>query len=385
MFTQTQVQVFVHPDFGGFKAIQLDGKPWVATNEIVSVLGYLDAAPIVSRRVSEEDRINLDRKTQRSLGIDLEQHGGWFINEAGLHQFFQSRSEQKPRAKQFEDWLTEAVFRPGRKEANSLQTFTHDEFGKVRMVRRKEEPYAIGLDIARALNYASPAKAIADYCKEEATYWKILDNKNQWQTVRILSVGDIYRLILHVPGKNKDLQIKTKTERFKQWLYNDVMEKFLSSFHVYNGITVQAGTPSMQDSPNAASSVRLVQELTKERKERKKLERKIERDREKVVLAEAISGSKNTILVGELAKILRGNGIEMGEKRLFARLRESGYLIKRKGIDYNMPTQKAMEKGLFVIKEMITRFDADGEPIVRKTPRVTGKGQVYFVNYFLNK
>ncbi|KNF09322.1 putative phage-encoded protein [Gottschalkia purinilytica] len=111
------------------------------------------------------------------------------------------------------------------------------------------------------------------------------------------------------------------------------------------------------------------------------LENKIEEDKPKVLFAEAVQASKTSILVGELAKLLRQNGIDIGQNRLFKWLRDEGYLIKRKGTDYNMPTQKSMDLELFEIKETSITH-SDGHISVNKTPKVTGKGQVYFINKF---
>lgn len=114
----------------------------------------------------------------------------------------------------------------------------------------------------------------------------------------------------------------------------------------------------------------------------KMLEEKVEADRPKVLFADSVAASKSSILVGEMAKLLKQNGVHTGQNRLFETLREKGYLIKRKGTDYNMPTQKAMELGLFEIKETVISH-SDGHTSVNKTPKVTGKGQQYFVNMFL--
>lgn len=114
------------------------------------------------------------------------------------------------------------------------------------------------------------------------------------------------------------------------------------------------------------------------------LEQKIEQDKPKVLFADAVSTSQNTILIGDLAKILRQNGVEMGPNRLFQWLRENGYLIKQKGSAYNMPTQKSMELGLFKIKETCITH-SDGHTSVNRTPKVTGKGQIYLVNKILKK
>jgi anti-repressor protein len=112
------------------------------------------------------------------------------------------------------------------------------------------------------------------------------------------------------------------------------------------------------------------------------LEMQIEADKPKTIFADAVSVSKTSILVGELAKLLKQNGIEIGQNRLFAWLREKGYLISRKGTDYNMPTQKSMELKLFEIKEN-TIAHSDGHTSITKTPKITGRGQVYFINLFL--
>lgn len=115
----------------------------------------------------------------------------------------------------------------------------------------------------------------------------------------------------------------------------------------------------------------------------KELSAKVEQDKPKVLFASAVEASKTSILIGELAKLIRQNGVEIGQNRLFTWLRENGYLIKRQGTDYNMPTQYSMERGWFEVKETaISR--SDGSITVSKTTKVTGKGQTYFVNAFLN-
>lgn len=115
----------------------------------------------------------------------------------------------------------------------------------------------------------------------------------------------------------------------------------------------------------------------------KALEGKIEKDKPKVLFANSVSASKSSILVGEMAKILRQNGVEIGEKRFFQWLRDHGYIISRHGTDHNMPTQYSMERGLFEVKETSIAHSS-GTVTVSKTPKITGKGQTYFVDKFLN-
>ena len=113
------------------------------------------------------------------------------------------------------------------------------------------------------------------------------------------------------------------------------------------------------------------------------LENKVREDKPKVLFAESVATSKTSILVGDLAKIIKQNGVDIGAKRLFSWLRENGFLVKRQGTDYNMPTQKSMELELFEIKETAVTH-SDGHISINKTVKVTGKGQQYFINLFLN-
>lgn len=122
-------------------------------------------------------------------------------------------------------------------------------------------------------------------------------------------------------------------------------------------------------------------QLKEERHEKLKLQEKVEIDKPKVIFADAVTASKTAILIGELAKLLRQNGVDIGQNRLFEWLRSNGYLIKRKGTDYNMPTQYSMNLGLFEVKETSITH-SDGHISISKTSKVTGKGQVYLINKF---
>jgi anti-repressor protein len=128
--------------------------------------------------------------------------------------------------------------------------------------------------------------------------------------------------------------------------------------------------------------IRLATELKTEKTKRLALEAQAEADKPKVIFADAVSVAKTSILIGELAKILKQNGVNIGQNRLFEYLRNKGYLISRNGSDRNMPTQRAMEMGLFEVKETIVSH-SDGHTSISKTPKVTGKGQQYFINHFL--
>ncbi|ALF16976.1 antirepressor [Fusobacterium animalis] len=139
-------------------------------------------------------------------------------------------------------------------------------------------------------------------------------------------------------------------------------------------------TDELLDNPDLI--IKMATKLKEEKAKNKELEDKMKEDKPKVLFAEAVSIAKNTILVREMAKLIKQNGVDMGEKRLFIWLRENGYLIKKIGTDYNMPTQRSMDLGLFEIKETPV-LHSSGEIEISKTPKITGKGQQYFLNIFL--
>lgn len=135
---------------------------------------------------------------------------------------------------------------------------------------------------------------------------------------------------------------------------------------------------------NPDTMIKLCVALKEEQVKRQELEAQAEINKPKVLFADSVTTAHTSILVGEMTKLLKQNGIEIGQNRFFGWLREKGYLIKRKGTDYNMPTQRAMEMGLFEIKES-TITHSDGHTTITKTPKVTGAGQIYFANMFLGK
>ena len=156
------------------------------------------------------------------------------------------------------------------------------------------------------------------------------------------------------------------------------VKKILKSIRM-NGMYA---TDKLLDNPDLA--IQAFTKLKEEREKRKALEIKIEEQKPKVIFADAVETSKTSILIGDLAKLIKQNGVDIGQKRMFIWLRDNGYLIKRQGSDYNMPTQRAMELGLFEIKETAVTH-SDGHITVNKTPKVTGKGQIYFINKFKEK
>lgn len=188
--------------------------------------------------------------------------------------------------------------------------------------------------------------------------------------------GDLYRLIIRSKLPS--------AEQFERWVFDEV----LPSIRKHGGYL----TPEKVEEAllNPDTLIRLATTLKEEREARRiaesknaQLVEKVEADAPKVLFADSVAASRQSILVGEMAKLLRQNGLEIGQNRLFNRLRSEGFLGNA-GERYNMPTQRAMEMGLFEIKE-VTVTNADGSIRLTRTPKVTGKGQLYFVNRFLNR
>lgn len=257
-----------------------------------------------------------------------------------------------------------------------IKAFQNDKFGNVRvvLVGSNQDPYFVGKDVAQALGYADTKSAIADHVDTED---KQIIQRGQFTTLEIPNRGltvinesGLYSLIL-------GSKLQTAKE-FKHWVTSEV----LPSIRKHGAYMTDDTIEKALNEPDFL--IRLATKLKEEKELRAKAEAQIEADKPKVIFADAVSVSKTSILIGELAKILKQNGVDTGEKRLFTYLRDNGYLIKRKGTDYNSPTQKSMELGLFEVKET-TVTHSDGHITVNKTTKVTGKGQQYFINKFLHK
>lgn len=247
-----------------------------------------------------------------------------------------------------------------------LQIFENAEFGSVRAIDVNGEPYFVGKDIAEALGYAVPHKAIYDHCK--GVLKRNTPTNSGVQEMSFIPESDVYRLIFRSKLPS--------AEKFETWVVGEVLPSIRKHGAYMNEETLEKALTS----PDFL--IKLATELKQEKQKRLEAEQQIERDRPLVIFGGAVSCSDTCILVGELAKLLRQNGIEIGQQRLFKWLRDNGYLMKS-GTSKNMPTQRAMEMGLFTIKEG-SYVDSNGVNVITKTPKVTGKGQIYFLNKFLS-
>lgn len=251
---------------------------------------------------------------------------------------------------------------------NNLQTWNYEN-SEIRTVEKDGEPWFVGKDVAAVLGYAKPENAIARHVDDEDKSITPFQGTAYETRATIINESGLYSLILSSKLPN--------AKKFKRWVTNEV----LPSIRKHGAYMTDQTLEQALTSPDFL--IQLATQLKEEKEQRKQLEVKVEQDRPKVLFAESVSASKTSILVGELAKILKQNGVDTGQTRLFAWMRENGYLIKRRGNDYNMPTQRAMEMKLFEVKETSVTH-SDGHISVNKTPKVTGKGQVYFVNKIMN-
>lgn len=244
-----------------------------------------------------------------------------------------------------------------------LQIFKNKEFGEVRTVTIDNEPWFVGKDVAEALGYSDTNKAVAMHVENED---KKLNDKTSpsfgQRGTTLINESGLYALIF---GSKLE-----SAKRFKHWVTSEV----LPAIRKTGGYQMQAPQGKELLALAVLEAQKTIEEQTAQ----------IERMKPKEIFADAVATSHTAILIGYLAKLLKQNGVETGQKRLFVWMREHGYLIKRKGADWNMPTQKSMEMGLFEVKES-TVNNPDGSVRINKTTKVTGKGQQYFINKFLTR
>ncbi|KAA9372712.1 phage antirepressor [Lactobacillus mulieris] len=249
---------------------------------------------------------------------------------------------------------------------NDLQIFKFNGLD-VRTVLIDGEPYFVGKDVTEILGYKNASKALADHVDSEDKLnnetLSSLGQRGGW----LVNESGLYSLIL-------SSKLPT-AKKFKHWVTSEVLPAirkhgaYMTDEKAFDVVNNKAGLADLLQ--QAADQL-------------KRKDIQIAEMKPKALFADSVSASDSTILIGDLAKILKANGVDTGAKRLFQWLRDKSYLINRKGSDWNSPTQKSMNLGLFVIKES-THTQPDGTVRVTKTTKVTGKGQQYFVNKFLGK
>lgn len=247
---------------------------------------------------------------------------------------------------------------------NELQVFNF-KGQRVRSVMVDGNPWWVAKDVLEVLGLDT-SHGVRDLEDDEKDL-HIMETLGGKQEMTIVSEAGLYSLILR--------SRKPEAKEFKRWITHEVLPT-LRRHGAYMTLEVVEKTLTNPD-----FIIGLATELKQEQEQRQALQAQAAIDRPKTIFADAVTESKTSILIGDLAKLIKQNGVDIGQKRLFAWLRENGWLMKS-GSSKNMPTQKAMEQKLFEIKER-TINAPDGHIIISKTPKVTGKGQLFFINFFL--
>lgn len=241
-----------------------------------------------------------------------------------------------------------------------IEVFNNAEFGSIRTAKINNDIYFVGKDVADALGYVDTNKAVSMHVDDED---KKLNDKTSpsfgQRGATLINESGLYSLVLSSKLES--------AKRFKRWITADVLPALR-----------RTGSYSLNIPQTLPEALRAYADEVEQHNKTKAL---VEAQRPKVIFADAVSTSDTDILIGDLAKLLNQNGHNIGQNRLFERLRNEGFLISRKGSSYNSPTQRAMELGLFRIKETAITH-ADGRTSINKTPKVTGKGQLYFINRY---
>lgn len=244
-----------------------------------------------------------------------------------------------------------------------VEIFKNERFGEVRVATINEKPYFMGSDVARALGYSNPQKAIIDHCKEDGiTIREVIDSLGRKQDAKFISEGNMYRLIAK--------STLPSAEKFESWVFDEIVP----SIRKDGGYIVSA--------PEETTEQLITRALQVAQAALERSQRQLEAQAPKVLFADAVATSDRSVLVSELAKVLKQNGVEIGQNRLFSWLRQNGYLLS-KGDYYNQPAQKYMEKGLFELKKT-SISKPDGTVITTTTTKITGRGCIYFTNKFLS-
>lgn len=251
---------------------------------------------------------------------------------------------------------------------NNISTFNNPAFGSVRAVSVNDEPYFVGKDVAEILGYERPTDAVRKRVDPDDRGVAKMETPSGAQEMTIINESGLYSLILSSK--------LPKAKEFKRWVTAEVLPAIRKTGGYVNDTAQFVESYFGQLEPNQKHALAMMFD------ESKRMSAQLKEQAPKVLFANAVETAHNSILIGDLAKIIRQNGVDIGQKRLFEWLRQNGYLIKD-GQSKNMPTQKAMEMSLFEVKES-TINNPDGSVRVTRTTKVTGKGQTYFVKKFLS-
>lgn len=246
---------------------------------------------------------------------------------------------------------------------NDLQQFTSAQFGDIRALSIDGEPWFVGKDVAQVLGYSNTKDALSRHVDPEDKGGSQITTPSGIQTMTVINESGLYSLVLSSKLPS--------AKAFKRWVTHEVIPTIRKTGGYVNDTSafVNAYFPELSDAQKSVIGTML--------DESRRMGQQLKEQAPKVLFSDAVSASSTSILIGELAKLIKQNSVEIGQNRLFKWLRENGFLMRD-----NMPTQYAMERGLFVVTER-TINNPDGSVRITRTTKVTGKGQTYFINRFL--
>ncbi len=395
-----ETQVFSNPEFGTIRTVEVDGEPWLVGKDVARALGYRDTDKAIRDHVDDEDKKVLTRKNSgfegrsENAAFDIPNRGLTIISKFGAYSLIYS--SKLPRAKQFKSWFTFEVLpsvqgrrnstyqKPDRKDMKSdklrlsdgknVQSFLYNEI-PVRTVILSDEPWWVLADVCRVLELSNPSKVAERLDDDEKMTLTLSEGhsgqRGGAQKATIISESGLYKVILRSD--------KPEAKKFTRWVTHEV----LPSIRKHGGYI--DGQEAMSDLELLSRAILVAQsEIENRDKLIAEQGKQIEDMLPAKMFADAVTSASDAILVGEMARILKQNGIDIGQNKLFSWLRDNGYLIRRRGTDYNSPTQRSMKLGLFSINESVVDHP-DGHKTISRTSKVTGKGQQYFVEKFLMK
>ncbi|MED0870153.1 phage antirepressor [Bacillus spizizenii] len=252
---------------------------------------------------------------------------------------------------------------------NELQKVFNYQDQQVRTVVKDGQPWFVAKDVCNVLNHSNHKVAVSRLDEDEVSKVYLTDSLGRNQKTTVVNEAGLYSLIL--------TSNKPEAKQFKRWITHEVIPTIRKT----GGYVANDDLFIQTYLPQADENTRLFFKATLHTM--KEQSKQIETMKPKVIFAEAVESSESSVLVGELAKIIQQNGVDIGPNKLFQWLRDNGYLIRKKGESFNLPTQRSMDMGLFEIKKR-TVSNLDGSIRTTRTPKVTGKGQIYFVNKFMS-
>ncbi|MET4565152.1 phage antirepressor [Bacillus subtilis] len=252
---------------------------------------------------------------------------------------------------------------------NELQKIFNYQDQQVRTVVKDGQPWFVAKDVCNILSHSNHKVAVSRLDEDEVSKVYLTDSLGRNQKTIVVNEAGLYSLIL--------TSNKPEAKQFKRWITHEVIPTIRKTggYVANDELFIQTYLPQADENTKLLfkTTLHTMKEQSKQ----------IETMKPKVIFAEAVESSESSVLVGELAKIIQQNGVDIGPNKLFQWLRDNGYLIRKKGESFNLPTQRSMDMGLFEIKKR-TVSNLDGSIRTTRTPKVTGKGQIYFVNKFMS-